>query len=711
MTSKRRKGGAKGPKVAKNLTRTLLQYIQGRRYTPSSLTELTQELDIADVHHRLFKEILDDLVEKGEIALRSDKYTLPNAPGLISGTISVHPKGFGFVRCIEGPDVFIPRHLIKDAVDGDTVEVEVNPIVSPKGPEGEVIAILKRSRTHLACTILQKAERHYLGYAPLLGVEKPVQVTSQTELQEGDRIICKVNNWHSKNDLVEGEMTRLLGHISDPSIDIQAAIEEFELPNGFTKEAIQEAKKFGKTAKIGAERRDLTDWEAVTIDPDTAKDFDDAISLTKDERGHFFLGVHIADVAHYVKSGSHLDHEAFLRCNSTYFPGKCVPMLPEELSNELCSLKPKVVRLTQSVIAEFSPTGDLVHYEIVRAAIKSKKRFTYKEALAVLEKKKKSPHAPLLERMFEFCHVLKAKRFERGSIDFSMPDDVILVDDQGVPIKIERIEYDVTHQMIEEFMLKANEIVATHLAKKDRKLIYRVHEEPSSESFKDFVAFARSLGFQLPAEPTRFDIQKMFQEAKESPLLEQLSISFIRSMKLAAYSPDNLGHFGLALEYYCHFTSPIRRYTDLIIQRLLFNELPDKTDVEAVSMACSEKERVSFRAESSVVLLKKLRLAKTHFDEDPTRIYPATITKVKPFALFFEVNLFDLEGNVHVSKLGNDYFEYNPKKMTFRGSKSGKTFENGQKIWVRLERIDYILLQSEWSLIANPEKPAKRKRR
>ncbi|PIS02960.1 MAG: ribonuclease R [Chlamydiae bacterium CG10_big_fil_rev_8_21_14_0_10_42_34] len=709
MTFKKRKGSSRQPKVASNLTRTLTQYIRGKRYSPSSFSELITQLDIAEVHKPLFKEILDGLVHKGELAIKAEKYVIPSSAELVTGTISVHKKGFGFVRCPVGPDVFVPKHCMMNAVDGDTVEVEVNPVVSAKGPEGVVVAIIKRSRTHLACIIIEKTQRHYVAYAPLLGPTKPVKILSKTTLKNGDRIICKVLDWKTDADVVKGEMTRLIGHISDPSIDVKAAIEEFELPDGFSKEAISEAKAWGK--KVTPEgRKDITDWEVVTIDPDTAKDYDDAISLTKDERGHFFLGVHIADVSHYVKPASHLDQEAFLRCNSTYFPGCCVPMLPEELSNELCSLKPKVERLTQSVFAEFNPAGDLVNYKIERACIKSKKRFTYKEALAVIEKKKKSVHAALLDRMVELCLLLKKKRFERGSIDFSMPDDVIIVDDKGVPLKIERVEYDITHQMIEEFMLKANEITAKHLADQGKTLIYRVHENPTEESFQDFYTFARSLGFHLPATPTHHDIQKMFLNAKDSPFLPQLSVSFIRSMRLAAYSSENLGHYGLALEHYCHFTSPIRRYTDLIIQRLLFDELPPDTDVDAIAAACSEKERVSFKAESSVVILKKLRLANTHFEADPEVVYPATITRVKPFALFFEVPMFDLEGNIHVSKLGGDYYEFNPKKMSFRGSRTGKTFIAGQEIFVRLVKIDYILLQSEWAIVSPPATKAKKKK-
>ncbi len=697
MTFKKRRGGSKELKIASNLTRTLLQYIRGKRYKPATFSELIKYLDVASIHENLFKKILDDLIQKGEMTLHKQRYTVPTNNSLATGVISVHPKGFGFVKVGDSPDVFIPKHSLLAAVDGDEVEIEINAVVSAKGPEGQVVAILKRSRTHLACTIVRKTARHYIAFSPLLGIDKPIKVKAKTELQEGDRVVCKVCDWGAKEGVVSVEMSRYIGHISDPSVDVKAAVEEFNLPDGFTKEAIEEAKRFGKKAS-DPNRRDLSDLEIVTIDPDTAKDYDDAISLTCDDKGHYFLGVHIADVSHYVRPDSHLDKEAFTRCNSTYFPGQCIPMLPEELSNELCSLKAKVPRLTQSVFAEFDPSGELVHYSIERTVIKSRKRFTYKEALQVLEKKKRSVHAALLNRMVALCQLLKKKRFERGSIDFAMPDDVILVDEKGVPLKIERVEYDVTHQMIEEFMLKANEIVAKHLSSKGKILIYRVHEQPSNESFQDFFHFARSLGFTLPADPTHRDIQKLFLQAQTSAHLPQLSVSFIRSMRLASYSSDNIGHYGLALEHYCHFTSPIRRYTDLIIQRLLFDELPLDANIDRVATACSEKERVSFRAESSVTLLKKLRLAGTYFAADPRQIYQATITRIKPHALFFEVPLFDLEGSVHVSELGNDYFEYNPIQMSFRGSRTGKIYLTGQMISVRLDQVNYILQQSHWSL-------------
>ncbi len=716
-SKKQKKDNPKLTKLTNNLTRTLLQFIAGKRYEPMNSEQLASQLDIAPIHEKLFLKILTDLVQEGQIAIHRGCFSLPEQQEhLATGTISVHHKGFGFVKVEAGPDIFIPKHLVGEAVDGDTVEVEIASVVSAKGPEGAIVAILKRSRTHLAGIIVQKSGKHFSAYAPLLGREKSVIVKAAgISLKEGDRIICKVTDWKNSVDLVEAEATRCIGHVSDPSIDVEAAIEEFELPDGFSKEALAEAKEFGIkiSVKEAKNRLDLTEDECVTIDPDTARDYDDAITLTKDSRNHFHLGVHIADVAHYVQPNSHLDKEAFLRCNSTYFPGRVVPMLPEELSNELCSLKPNVKRLTISVLAEFTATGDLVDYKIERTIIKSKKRFTYQEAFDILQKKKKSPHSALLDRMVELCQLFKQKRFQRGSIDFAMAEEVIVVDEKGVPLRMQRVEYDITHQMIEEFMLKANELTAIHLAKQGKSLIYRVHEQPTAESFQDFYTFARSLGFQLPGVPTHKDIQALFQQAKDSPHLSQLSISFIRSMRLAQYSPDNIGHYGLSLEHYCHFTSPIRRYTDLIIQRLLTDDLPEDADLQEVARACSEKERVSFKAESSVKLLKKMRLANTYFTEDPAQVYPAIVTRVKPFALFFEVPMFDLESSLHVSEIGNDYYEYNASKLLFRGARTGKTFTAGQEIYVQIKTLDFILQETKWVLASEPAtiaKQAKKKR-
>lgn len=680
-----------------NLEKTILQYIKGKRYTPTTEKELRNELAIPPQHAALLKTILMDLMDQKLLRLSRGKIIPFDVESeLVVGTISVHGiKGFGFLK-MGKEELFIPKQGMMGAVDGDTVEAEITG-TSAKGKEGRIVAILKRSRTHLGCTIIEKVDSYFVAYAPLLGPKKTVLVRTKKKqtLEPGDRIICKVLDWNNEEESVEAEFDRKIGSISDASIDVAAAIEEFDLPDGFSKEAIEEATAYSLDVHPG-KRLDLISHECVTIDPDTAKDFDDAISLTRDDKGRYHLGVHIADVAAYVKKGSHLDQEAFVRCNSTYFPGFCLPMLPKELSNELCSLKPDVNRLTASVLAEFNSEGDLIDYRIERSCIRSRKRFTYREALAVIEGKTESPYRPLLERMVELCALLKRKRFDRGSIDFSLSENVVLVGKDGVPTGIDKVEYDITHQMIEEFMLKANEIVATHLAKSGKQLIFRVHEEPSPETFEDFYSYARVLGFSLPAKPTHRDIQKLFEQAKGSPFAPQLSVSFIRSMKLALYSPDNIGHYGLALEHYCHFTSPIRRYTDLVIQRLLFNEEDPSADLVDVARTCSEKERVSFRAESSVLQLKKLRLASFAFERDPDRIYRATVTRIKPFFLFFEISEFAIESSLHISELGREFFEYNSNSLCFRGTKSGKIYTCGTEIEVRLKKVDLIRQLAEW---------------
>lgn len=696
-------------KTAENLKKMLLQFIGGKRYQPMTEEELSLRLQIPLSQQELFSEIINELSES-EVIRYSQKNIELSRPDeeLITGTLRLHPKGFGFVipdnPALCPQDVFIPKHLTDSAVDGDLVEVAINTeAVSEKGPEGKINSVLKRARHHLGGTIrLISSSEEALLHSPLLGTTKKVvaKIPSDLSLKLGDRVIVKVIQWGSEKEPTLCEISHLLGNILDPAIDVVAAAEEFDLRTKFSKKAVAEAKKYGKKVSPNQlkKRKDFSKKTSITIDPDTAKDFDDALHVSRDRKGNYLLIVHIADVAHYVPANTSLDVEAAERANSTYFPGTCIPMLPEELSNELCSLKPKVIRLTVSVSMKFDPKGNLLKYEIDRAFIKSAKRFTYFEAKDVLDGKKRSVHARSLERMVELCHLLKAQREKRGSIDFALPELAILVDEKGKPTGMKKIEYDITHQLVEEFMLKANEIVALELSRRGKGLLYRVHESPQEENFKEFLSLARTLGFQVPAEPSSFDLQHLFQQAKKTPFFTQLSIAFIRSMKLAQYSPDNIGHFGLALEHYCHFTSPIRRYSDLVIQRLLFDEEPKEIDLEQIAKNCSDQERISFRAEMSVKTLKKLRLLEQSFDEDPTKTFSALVTKVKPFGISFELQEIPFEGFLHVSELTNDFFIFDEKLSLLRGRRTGVIYQPGMSISVRLQRIDLILLEAHWEL-------------
>lgn len=632
---------------------------------------------------------------------------------IISGVIKVHHRGFGFVRPDDPTeyqqDIFIPRHLTGDAVDGDTVEVQVNSIIPAKGPEGRVLSVTKRGRTHTAGTVISAKEGECWAYAPLLGAQQLIYLNNADayNVKYGDRIIIHMTYWGSKGDEPEGDISQIMGHINDPATDVKAAIQEYEIRSEFSPAVLKQAKGVGNRVKTAdmEDREDFRDWEVVTVDPTTAKDFDDAISLTKDKKGTYHLGVHIADVSHYVPAGSPIDQEAELRCNSTYFPGECVPMLPPELSENLCSLRPKVNRLTVSVLMSIDKKGKLLNYKIVRGVIRSQKRFTYSEAKKVLDGEKSSEHSPLLKRMVELCKVLKKNRFERGSLELAMPEVRVVLDDKGEPQGLDYIEYDITHQMIEEFMLKANEVVAKHLTDLGEELPYRTHEEPSDENMQGFVTMAKAFGHGLPNKPSPQELQALFDEVSERPYGQYLATTYIRSLKQALYSPVNQGHYGLSLEHYCHFTSPIRRYADLIVHRNLFGEEHGGDALQRSTERCSEQERVSAKAEMAVNLLKKFRLLLAEHERDCVRDYTAIVTRVRGVGLSFELPDYMLEGFLHISELDNDYFVFDEGKQCLRGTYNDISYRSGDEITVMVKHLDLITLESQWYLIPDEAEP------
>lgn len=688
----------------KQISKLILEFVSNSEYSPMSVEHLEKAISPPQVHKKKFERALKHLVDEEKLLIKNRQVFLNNKEiREVTGNFFLHPRGFGFVQpladsCIT-ENIFIPRDFILDAITDDVVLVEVIGEKSSKGYEGKIVKLLKRKTTLLIGTVFLVHKKEVELFCPVLGKKKSVMMKIGKEKVEiGDRLEVKVKSWGGNNKPVQTNFVKKLGTVKDSSKDIEIAIKEYGIYNAFSRTCLAQAKKWGE--KVSKEsfkgRIDYTELETVTIDPDTAKDFDDALSLKIDPKGHFHLGVHIADVSHYIDIGSSLDEEAYKRGNSTYLPGKCIPMIPESLSNGLCSLKPDVVRLTASVMIEFNSNGDLIDYKIQKAFIKSDKRFTYKEALEILEKGKKSPYSSLLENLKKLALLLKKKRTDRGSIDFALPEGFIHMDNEGNPTGIERIEYDITHQLVEEFMLKANEVVATHLHHQVGKAIFRIHEEPSIENFDAFFDLTSRLGFPLPKNPEIKDIQAIFTEAKGSPFLTLLSIQFIKSLKLAIYSPDNVGHFGLSLEHYCHFTSPIRRYSDLVIHRLLFCQQYD-AQLNQISMNCSETERKSMRAESSVILLKKLRLLELNKSKDSSKHYSAIVTKVFPMRVIFEVEEFFMEGSCHVSELSGDFYEFEGEALY--GNRSGKRFAFGDKIQVKIKAVDLIFLQASWSII------------
>ena len=615
-----------------------------------------------------------------------------------AGTIRMHPRGFGFLvpddRKAFPQDIFIPQRYTLGAVDGDRVEVCVrSDYVSPKGPEGKITKILKRGRSHVAGVITYAGKQNQLfAFAPLLGEENIINIlpSKERQLNVGDRIIIHVKEWGSHKKESLGEMSAYIGHISDPSLDIAAAVEEYELYDSFSENTLEEARSFGQTVstKDFKNREDLRDLNCLTIDPETAKDFDDALSLTRDKKGMYHLGVHIADVSHYVKPGSYLDREATQRCNSVYFPGQVFPMLPHELSSHLCSLKPNVNRLAISVLMVLDKEGSIVSHKITKSVIRSKKRLSYEQAKEILDKKRKSKFLNELNSLVELCHLLKKKRAQRGCIEFALPDISMKLTEKGEVAKIDFVEYDITHQLVEEFMLLANEVVATSLSQKGKPLTYRIHDEPNPESLRDFASIASSFGFNLSKDPTNEELQNLFDEVRQHPLGQFLATCFIKSMKLASYSTQNIGHYGLGLEYYTHFTSPIRRYIDLVVHRVLFDEVDQNQDLEKIAIACSEQERLSAKAEQSVLYLKKLRYLDTLLS-DKKNLFEASVVSIKPFGIIFELKEILFEGLIPMH--------------------SSHDYKVGDKLKVKLLDVDLVSRRTEWTLNSPLPKTQKKK--
>ncbi|HXF29835.1 MAG TPA: VacB/RNase II family 3'-5' exoribonuclease, partial [Chlamydiales bacterium] len=736
-------------KLFQNLLRTTYEFIKGKRYNPLNRLLLIDRLQIHPDHLDIFDQVLKHLKDVGHVKVNQEKYLLhqttqkslqqgppqidtdietlqqtkqlvekqppfnraeDNREDIVVGVIRLHPRGFGFVE-VEGQevDIFIPKPYVNGAVDGDRVEVLINrESVSEKGPDGKILSVIERKRSQIVGIIAHLRDKHPMAYSSLLGdrafvvVEQDSLKKPKESLKVGDRVLLEVTDWGSQKTAPHAVLKEKLGSISDPTIDIQVAILEYDLRQEFPEEAKKEALAFGtKVARQDLEgREDLTELECFTIDPDTAKDFDDAISVVK-EKKHYVLGVHIADVSHYVKPGSHLDKEARLRCNSTYFPGKCVPMLPHELSDNLCSLKEGVLRLTVSVFLTIDFQGNILNSRISRSVIKSKKRFTYKQAKQVLDGELKSSHKLTLQELETLCHLLKKKRAERGSVELTMPELVLLVDTDGVATGTEVVQYDITHQMVEECMLLANETVAKHLSSQGKELTWRVHEEPAAESLREFAVLVEAFGYKLPASPTPEDIQALFVTIPPGPTGQYLATCYIRSMRLACYSADNIGHYGLSLEHYCHFTSPIRRYVDTIAHRLLFEPAYDKKTIEAICKDASDRERLSAKAEMSVKQLKKLRYLDKLRKEKEWRQFEAVVTRIKPFGIYFDLIELMLEGFLHISELDGDYFIFDDKRLQLRGRHHGMVYRAGDPLFVLVKDIDFITQEATFELVSH----------
>ncbi len=691
---------------------------------PVDLDTLATGLGAADEQRDALKSSLTALAGKGAIIeTRDGRFGSPTRMNLVVGRLTCHEKGFGFV--IPGDpsqeDLYIPRRKLGNALHGDRVVARRESTRRHK-TEGRIIRVLERARTQVVGRFEPGKSFGYV--APLdtrIGYEVYVAPGDAGDAKPGQLVTAEITSYPGGKGRrnPEGKIVEVLGELDDPRLDVEVIIREFGLPHEFPAEVLAEADNIATevTEDDLEGREDFRELPIVTIDGENAKDFDDAVHVEKLPNGNYKLAVHIADVSAYVPVGSAIDKEAQLRATSVYFPDRVVPMLPEKLSNEICSLRPGVDRLVQSVVMEIDKHGRTVNFEFFDGVIRSAERMTYKAVAAILDgadeelAKKYADHVDHFKLMSELCDVLRKYRGKRGSIDFDLPEPEMRINMVGEVEDIFRSERNQAHRLIEEFMIRCNEVVASHTVWEEVASLYRVHEGPDPEKVKQFREFIGGLGLHLGGgrKTSSADFQRLVEHLEGQPGERTIIYLMLRSMKQARYSPDNIGHFGLASPRYSHFTSPIRRYPDLIVHRLVKADRDAVTQEEfdtaalagrlaALATDCSERERTAEEAERRYVDWKKVQFMADKQGDS----FEAFITGVHAYGFFVELESFFVEGLVHVSSLDDDYYRFDERKHTLKGETSGRTLTLGNRVKVQLARVDKDRRRLEFHLEEGP---------
>ena len=693
--------------TASQLPDRILHLLQGKKATPLDPPTLSKRLRVPIA---AVTRTLHSLEKEGRIArVRHTHYIAASDADLVTGTIQFHAKGFAFVIPPDGsPDLHIAAEDTGTALHGDLVVARIDRGAGPaprgrrpSDPDrsrGRVHRILERRAAMIVGT-LQKTARFFIVipddprllhnlYIPAPGTDGSPQA------EPGDKVVAKLIDWKDRGTNPEGLLVERLGRATDPGIDILSIIRKFNLPAAFPPEALAEAESFPPVElpdrPVG--REDLRGDFIITIDPDTARDFDDAISLRELPNGHVEVGVHIADVSHYVKPGSELDHEARKRANSVYLVNGVIPMLPPRLSDGLCSLRPNEQRLTYSAFIRLNPEGKPGATRFTRSVIYSRHRLTYAEALLRLRRPAQDDLDRFLQRAWHFASALRRHRFAQGSLDLDFPELRILLDPQGRPNRIEKESSDESHQLIEEFMLLANESVARHLNHEKRPALYRIHETPDESRLVEYRELLIAHGIKAGDLTQRGEIQKILKLLPGRPDGYALKIGLLRSLKRAVYSPKSLGHFGLAKSHYTHFTSPIRRYADLLVHRALAHSKGapriEGAALDTLAQHLSRTERTAAEAEQESKKLKLLEYFEMQSGPNPSQTFEAIVTEVTNFGMFVELPDFLLSGLIHVSSIQNDFFSFNPAQRSLRGRRSGKIYKAGTRLRVAVLKID-----------------------
>ena len=703
---------------AKILKNKILQLLRLPKYQPLDIVELSKKLGLSSDKRSELREVLRDMEQRGEIALiRKERYILPEVADLVTGVIQIHAGGGAHILSEKQgqKDLYIAGQNTGTAMNGDRVVARIlhegrMQRRDADKVEGSVIKILVRAHDSIVGT-LQKGKNFFyvIPDDPRLGHDvytHPGAVKLPRPPLVGDKVVVKLDEWESRHVNPEGEIIEVLGPASAPGVDMLSIVRKHHLPTTFPDAVLAEAERISETIPESeiARREDLRHQMIVTIDPDDAKDFDDAVFVEKHEGG-WRLGVHIADVSHYVTPGSALDKEAFIRGNSVYLADRVIPMLPEKLSNGICSLKPHVDRLTRSAFIEFNKAGKIKSARFAHTVIRSAHRFTYKEAYAILQKKPGSPVEERLHIAWELASLLRKNRFAEGSLDLDFPEIKVWLDESGVPVRMEKVVNDISHQLIEEFMLSANEAVAYEIKQKKLPGVYRIHENPEPEKLAEYREFVTSYGLKAGDLTQRREVQKVLAAIKGKPEEYALKLGFLKSLKRATYDTNPIGHYGLAKTNYTHFTSPIRRYADLVVHRVL-SHAGNHHSVKGVRLAAADltavcehislTERTAADAEKESVKFKKIEYFQNQLKQKKPEAFASVVVDVRSYGLLVELPDMLLTGMVHVSALAGDFYTFDSVRLRFVGQRTKKTYQIGDKLNVMVSRVDVYKQQIDF---------------
>jgi len=696
----------------------ILKQIRKKTTRPMKISEFARALTISEAQRREFRNQIKLMSEAGILVrLRGGRYGLPDEMNLITGILNGHPNGYGFLipdKDKQVGDIYISSKKMSGAMHKDKVVARIESSSGLERREGRIIRILERSTTSLV-GLFEPLDRD--GWVVPLDDKyfQEIFVSGKNKLgaKSGQVVVVDIISYPETHHPPTGKVVEVLGYSNDPKVELNSIFRKLGTHTNFSTDVLEQVKKskVRLSEKDLKNRRDLTDWIIFTIDGETAKDFDDAISLKLTDVG-FKLGVHIADVSHYVRKGSTLDKAALERGTSIYFPNGVIPMLPFELSNDICSLKPKVKRLALTVLIDFDREGKVTKAEFFNSIIKSYTRFTYTEVANLVEKGDKKKLSDdvidILKNMYKLSKVLRKQRFKSGSVDFQVPAPEIHINSKGKVEKITKAQHNKAHEIIEEFMLAANQAVARHLSERKIPFIHRIHESPDENKIATFQEFIAGFGLRLRAthDIHSTDLQSLLKKVRGRPEERMINTLLLRTMKKAKYSQKDPGHFCLGFEHYTHFTSPIRRYPDLITHRLLKASLDQNFSVQ--EKKCLIKEMTEIAEQSTLKEAKAMEVEREindlrraqHMSGKIGKSFNGVIMNVTPFGFFVELTEIFVEGLVHVSNLTDDYYLYIEKEHKWLGQRRRKMYKIGDCVKVRvaqvnisLRRIDFTLLQ------------------